>query len=312
MSFTLCAWQVALSDEIGNPALTLHFLSFVCNRKPCLKESSYTVSGNTKHSSSDPTAGLPPICSADKPKQCRKISTIFINDRGFPDESNHYNNLLHNIEGGPILRKLKHLPPPLDEVDPNFYSAYDESKHGEQLKRDLDLSHLNPHVQEKIYALVKKYWSVFDEKGIFVPAQNYECVIDTGNAPPIVIKKILYGPKETPIMWGCIAALEKVGHIRQIHHGCWLFEAVLAAKPHQEHVRDINKFVWRFCINFIPLNSVTRIIAYPIPLFDSAINEEFGMGKFHWLFDAPMGYYQLTATLASQEKLTFQGPDAIK
>jgi hypothetical protein len=42
------------------------------------------------------------------------------------------------------------------------------------------------------------------------------------------------------------------------------------------------------------------------------INEEFGMGRLQWLFDAPMGYHQLTVTLASQEKLLFQGPDAIK
>ncbi len=224
---------------------------------------------------------MPPIHLADKPKQCRRISNVFIDDRGFPDESDHYDNLLYNIEGRLILRKLKHPLPPLDEVDPKVYSTYDESKHGEQLKQDLDLSHLDPHIQEKIYALVKKYWSVFDKKGIFVLVQNYECVIDTGNAPPIAVKKILYGPKETHIMWGCIAALEKVGHIRQIHDGRWLFKALLAVKLHQEHVQDINKFVWRFCVNYIPLNSVTRIIAYPISWCDLSINEEFGMGKFH-------------------------------
>ena len=110
----------------------------------------------------------------------------------------------------------------------------------------------------------------------------------------------------------CIAALEKVGHIRQIFDGRWLFKALLAAKPHQEHVRDIDKFVWRFCVNYIPLNSVTRIIAYPIPRCDLAINEEFGMGQFYWLFDAPMGYHQLAVATESQEKLAFQGPDAIK
>jgi hypothetical protein len=36
------------------------------------------------------------------------------------------------------------------------------------------------------------------------------------------------------------------------------------------------------------------------------------MGQFYWLFDAPMGYHQLTVALDSQEKLAFQGPDAIK
>ncbi len=84
-------------------------------------------------------------------------------------------------------------------------------------------------------------------------------------------------------MQDAIAALAKVGYIWQIHDGRWLFKALLAPKPHQEHVCDINKFVWCFCINYIPLNSVTWIIAYPIPHCDLAINEEFGQGVFFWL-----------------------------
>ncbi len=109
-----------------------------------------------------------------------------------------------------------------------------------------------------------------------------------------------------------IAALEKVGQIHQITNGCWLFKALLAPKPHQEHIQNINDFIWHFYINYIQLNSVTRIIAYPIPRCDLATNEEFGLGVLYWLFNAPMGYHQLAVTLASQEKLTFQGPDAIK
>ncbi len=116
---------------------------------------------------------LLPICPVDKLKQRNWISNIFIDDRGFPNKSDHYDNLLYNIEGGPILQKLKHRPPPLDEVDPEFFSTYDESKHGEQLRQDFDLYHLDTRVQEKIYVLVKKYWSVFDKKGIYVPVKNY-------------------------------------------------------------------------------------------------------------------------------------------
>ncbi len=109
-----------------------------------------------------------------------------------------------------------------------------------------------------------------------------------------------------------IAAIEKVSQIRQITDGRWLFKTLLAPKPHQEHVWHIDNFVWRFCVNYIPLNSITRIIAYPIPRCDSAINEEFDLGILYWLFDAPMGYHQLAIALASQEMLAFQGPDAIK
>jgi hypothetical protein len=109
-----------------------------------------------------------------------------------------------------------------------------------------------------------------------------------------------------------IAALEKVGHICQIHDGRWLFKAVLAPKPHQEHFENIGDFVWRFCVNYVPLNSVTCIIAYPIPRCDSTVFNEFGNGWWLWLFDTPSGYHQLTVAESSQEKLAFQGPDAIK
>ncbi len=77
-------------------------------------------------------------------------------------------------------------------------------------------------------------------------------------------------------------------------------------------MRDIDKFIWRFCVNYIPLNSVTRIISYTIPHCDSAINEDFSQGSIFWLWDAPLGYHQLAVAKASQEKLAFQGPNAIK
>jgi hypothetical protein len=149
-------------------------------------------------------------------------------------------------------------------VDLKFHFPFGEALHGVRLCMQLDLSYLDSSVQLKVTALVKKYWSVFNERGVWVPVRNYECVIDTGNTHPIAVKKIQYGPKELPIMRKAITALEKVGHICQIHNGRWLFKAVLALKPHQEHICNINDFIWRFCINYVLLNSVTCIIAYPI------------------------------------------------
>ncbi len=89
-------------------------------------------------------------------------------------------------------------------------------------------------------------------------------------------------------------------------------QALLTAKPHQESVYNIDDFVWRFCVNYIPLNGVTLLIAYPIPECDSAVFNEFGNGKWMWMSDAPMGYHQLAVEKSSQEKLAFQGVDAIK
>ncbi len=189
---------------------------------------------------------------------------------------------------------------------------YNKNLDGEQLRKKINLSHLDASLQSKLYRLIQKYWSVFSDKGQFVPVKDYSCIIDTGTAKPIAVRKIHYGPREIPIMEKCIATLEKLGHIHQIHDGEWLFKALLAPKPHQEGITNIRDFVWRFCVNYIPLNQVTRVIPYPIPRCDSAVFLAFGMAVWFWMWDAPQGYHQIRVAKESQEKLAFTGPNATK
>jgi hypothetical protein len=125
------------------------------------------------------------------------------------------------------------------------------------MTRPLDLSHFDNVMQDLVYKLLQRYWSIFDDKGQFVPVKDYKCLINTGSARPICIKKINYGPREIPNMRKCITSLETLGHIWQIYGSKWMFKALLALKPHQEHVRNIEDFVWQFCMNYIPLNQVT-------------------------------------------------------
>jgi hypothetical protein len=146
-------------------------------------------------------------------------------------------------------------------VDTAFQSIFDPAVHESQMRAELDLSHLPVEIQDQVYNLIQEFWSVFDGKGYTVPVKNYECIIDTGSARPIAVKKILYGDKEIPIMQQCIAKLAEVGHIQQIHDGAWLFNALLALKPHQEDISNIKNFVWRFCVNYIQLIMVTCVIA---------------------------------------------------
>ena len=98
----------------------------------------------------------------------KKRPNVFLDDRGFPDQSHEFNVILHNVEGGPILRKRKHAAPPLDDIDPCFVSHYDEKIHGEKLRNEIDLSHLDGTTRDLVYKLLQKYWSVFDDKGQFV------------------------------------------------------------------------------------------------------------------------------------------------
>ena len=64
-----------------------------------------------------------PVRVAPKAKKRKRLQNVFLDDQGFPDQSNNYDHVLHNIDGGPILRKLKHPVPYLHApVDPAFYS----------------------------------------------------------------------------------------------------------------------------------------------------------------------------------------------
>ncbi len=107
--------------------------------------------------------------------------------------------LLHNIDSGPVLQKLKHPPPPLGMVDPLFSFQFDECVHGAHLCKDLNLSHLETALQQMIYTLIIKYWPVFNDHCIFVLVKNYKCVIYTSNASPIAVRKIMYGTNKLPI-----------------------------------------------------------------------------------------------------------------
>ena len=127
---------------------------------------------------------------------------------------------MHSVDDGPLLCRLLHPAPDLDgPVDPIFLPVFNPDVHHTQLCEKFDLSHLPLDVQDQIYNRIREFWFVFDSKGITVPVKSYECIIDTGSTRPIAIKKINYGDNETAIMWKCIAALAKVGHIHQIHDG---------------------------------------------------------------------------------------------
>ena len=87
-----------------------------------------------------------PIRVATKPKKRKRSDNVFYDDRGFPDQSNEFDSLLRNIEGGSVLRKQQYPAPPLDDIDPTFAATYVEAIHGEKLRTELDLTHLEPDV----------------------------------------------------------------------------------------------------------------------------------------------------------------------
>ena len=137
---------------------SLHFIPFA--RPRCLV-------GSTPEDPLHPA----PICVAPKPTACssKKSCNVFYNNRGHPDKSEDYNQLLHNIDGGTILHTKKSPTPPIDVDDPTFNHVFSDELHGELLRSQLDLSHLLPEDANALLAVIKEYWCVLDKRGTFTP-----------------------------------------------------------------------------------------------------------------------------------------------
>jgi hypothetical protein len=189
----------------------------------------HTAAQSTKRDNPTPDAVDPeaPIQVSPKPPKGKKRKNVFINDRGFPDQSDEIDTLMHSLDGGPLLRKRCHPAPAFDNIDPTFNHAYDEALHGAQFKEEFKPSPLLSDSENKeLEELIKQFWCVVDHRGLSVPVKDYLCHINTGTARPIAVKGINYGPYKTPIMRKCIAKLEQLGHISQISEGPWLFKAL--------------------------------------------------------------------------------------
>ena len=136
-------------------------------------------------------------------------------------------------------------------LDPTFNVPFDNARDGQYLCDNLRIAHLSIDRQNQITSLIKRKWGVFRPEGMSIPVLDYECNIDTGTAPPVRSKAVNFGPRKSEIMQPMIDKLESIKQIRQVFDGEWLSPALLAPKPHQENVFDIDDYIWQLCINYM-------------------------------------------------------------
>ena len=73
----------------------------------------------------------------------------------------------------------------------------------------------------------------------------------------------------------------------------WGSPVVLASKSHQEHINDVEEFIWRICISYRGLNIVTNLFEYPIGQFDDDIEDVGDRTQYIWFIsvDSAQGYH---------------------
>ena len=97
--------------------------------------------------------------------------------------------------------------------------------------------------------------------------------------------------------------------------GPWGSMIVLAQKPHQENIHKIADFIWRMCVSYRKLNSITEPFQYPIPRCDDSVTIvgiQVGGKMFFISLDAKQGYHQIRVKEIDQPKLAFFAPNGKK
>ena len=147
-------------------------------------------------------------------------------------------------------------------------------------------------IQDQIIHIIKTYWGWFCKDGARRTILGYELAIDAGDSKPVCWKKPAYVPYEYKIVMDQVQKLLANGSIKQCHLP-WGSIIVLAAKPHQKHVLQINGFIWRMCVSYWRLHAITKPFQYPIQQCDYAITF-FAVGSSEmWIItlDARQGHH---------------------
>ena len=180
-----------------------------------------------------------------------------------------------------------------------------------ELQKDLRIGdNVDSALKSSIVNTVKHFWDCFVERGCHRTILGVEFAIDTGTLGPVCCKKPSYGFYEGKIIMQQINQLLNNKWIRKCG-GPWGSMIVLAAKPHQENIDNIDDFIWRMCVSYRRLNSITRPFQYPIPRCDDSITI-LGRGSaviFIFALDARQGYHQIAVKEEDQEKLAFFAPN---
>ena len=139
---------------------------------------------------------------------------------------------------------------------------------------------------------------------------GYKFGIDTSGAKHICCRTPSYGPYASKIIMSKIEDLLSNEYIEECG-GPWGSMIVLSQKSHKEYINNIHDFVWRMCVPYRKLNTITKPFQFPIPRYDDVvIILGWGSEKVCIIsLDARQSYHQVSVRAIDREKLAFFTPN---
>ena len=232
-----------------------------------------------------------------------KVKSEFRQEKTYTDVDEGY--FIFERYGRVVFRAKPWIPGHRNDV-----IMFDAKLHEKDFKALKVNKTISKEIGDVLFAICRTYWDCFASEGVQRKILGFEFSIDTGDHTPVCCKKPVYGPHESVVIMEHIKTLLHNRWAKEIQGSPWGFPIVLAPKPHQEEVMNIDDYIWRMCVSYRGLNRITKVFAYPISRCDSSI-EDMGdhVGTLYFIsLDAKQGYHQVKVREKDQEKLVFFGP----
>lgn len=230
-----------------------------------------------------------------RPKQ----PSLYVEPEFIPDTGDSLDVLFQEF-GNTVFKEKEELPPRDDVI------VFDQGKHGKTYEDNIQWRDCPQEYRANIEQIIKDEWDVFDPEGMPRPVRGFEFNIDTGPTKPIAVTGRRYGPHESYHLAHHAKVLYKKGVISR-DWGPWMFLCVLAMKPGQDHL-SWHEIILRLCVNYRPLNAITRPFRFPSIRCDEAV--ESVNGEYRIQMDLDSGYWQILLAESSREKTAFALPDS--
>ncbi|KAK7882528.1 hypothetical protein WMY93_028702 [Mugilogobius chulae] len=195
--------------------------------------------------------------------------------------------------GAPTLPTTPH-PPPASDQPP----APDDKDRVAAVRQiwERNCTTLDAHQQEMLWQVLEEYKNIFalsEEEVGLTHLVHHE--IDTGDAHPIKTR-----PRRLPLAHQAAAdkaidGMLKAGIIEP-SDSPWASGVVMVNKKNNPEMR--------FCVDYRPLNSVTRKDSYPLPRIDESLDLVSGSSWFSSL-DLRSGYWQVPLSPDARPKTAF-------
>jgi len=181
----------------------------------------------------------------------------------------------------------------LDDNNPNDGTDTSSDDASRDPLEDLDLSEAPEYLHKQIRDTLKTHSSMWDGTlGVIRATQH--AIVTPPDALPIWAPPYRTGPFKLRIIADQINKMLKLNVIAP-SHSAWASPVVIVPKKNGKA---------RFCVDYRPLNNITKKDAYPLPRMEDCL-ESLGDAQVFTSLDCNAGYWQVSLRKEDQEKTAF-------